>query len=68
MIGRLRRWRRKGAALKRLYDEIAGAYDALKLAHKNLSSAEHLSLDSRAQAAEATGRIVRAVERAKERL
>ena len=42
MIGRLRRWRRKGAALKRLYDEIAGAYDALKAARGKLVSAESL--------------------------
>lgn len=68
MIGCLKRWRRKGAALKRLYDEVADAYDALKQANHTLDNNQPLTLVERAQAAAATGRIVRAVERAKERL
>lgn len=42
MFKRLKRWRRKAAVLKRLYDEIAGAYDDLKAARGKLVSAESL--------------------------
>ena len=42
MIGRLKRWRRKGAALKRLYDEVVDTYEALKLTRARLRKADEI--------------------------
>ena len=82
MIGRLKRWRRKAAALKRLYDTICDVLEELRDTRAKLRDADRimresdpLTAEERAKVKDAiasargvSATIQRAIEAAKERL